>query len=243
MSEHSQDYLQNHPIDGHKVDGHKGAYNFPGHSLAVHNLTLIEHPLIAHKLGIMRAKDTSTAEFRRLLREISQLMAYEATRDLPLTYRQIETPLSLMHAPVIDGKKLCLVPILRAGSGMLEGMLDVLPSARVGHLGLYRDPKTLVAVEYYNKTPPDLAQRLVIVLDPMLATGHSAAAALYRLKAAGAMQLKFVSLLAAPQGILTLSKAHPDVQIFTTALDRELDSHSYIRPGLGDAGDRLYGTK
>ncbi|MBI0435498.1 uracil phosphoribosyltransferase [Roseomonas sp. KE0001] len=206
-------------------------------------VTVIRHPLVQHKLTLMRQKQTSTGEFRRLAREISLLMAYELTRDLPIETTGIETPLEPMQAPILAGKKLCIVSILRAGDGILEGMLDLVPSARVGHIGLYRDPHTLVPVEYYLKLPEDVSERLVIVVDPMLATGHSAAAALARLKEAGAEQLRFACLLAAPEGIGVLAEAHPEVPVFTCSVDRELDAHAYIRPGLGDAGDRLYGTK
>ncbi|HWL79524.1 MAG TPA: uracil phosphoribosyltransferase [Roseomonas sp.] len=207
------------------------------------SVTVIRHPLVQHKLTLMRQKQTSTGEFRRLAREISLLMAYELTRDLPLEDVEIETPLEVTQAPRLAGKKLCIVSILRAGDGIMEGMLDLVPSARVGHIGLYRDPETLVPVEYYLKLPDDVSERLVIVVDPMLATGHSAAAALSRLKQAGAEQLRFACLLAAPEGISVLTEAHPEVPVFTCSIDRELDSHAYIRPGLGDAGDRLYGTK
>ena len=206
-------------------------------------VTVVTHPLVQHKLSLLRQKDTATADFRRIMRELSLLMAYEVTRDLPLEAVAIETPLEAMEAPHLAGKKLCFVPILRAGIGILDGVLDLVPSARVGHIGLYRDPQTLVPVEYYLKLPDDLAERLVIVVDPMLATGHSAAAALSRLRAAGAVQLRFVCLLAAPEGLGVLADEHPDVPVFTAAIDRELDEHGYIRPGLGDAGDRLYGTK
>lgn len=206
-------------------------------------VTVVDHPLVQHKLGLMRRRETSTAEFRQLLREIALLLAYEVTRDLPLTTREIETPLARMTASHLEGKKLVLISILRAGNGLLDGMLDLLPSARVGHIGLYRDPKTLVAVEYYFKVLKDLRERLVIVVDPMLATGNSASAAIARLKEEGARNLKFVCLLAAPEGIARLRAAHPDVHIFTAAVDERLDEHGYIVPGLGDAGDRLYGTK
>jgi uracil phosphoribosyltransferase len=206
-------------------------------------LNLITHPLIQHKLSFMRDETTSTDNFRRLLREISQMLAYEATRDLPTELVTIRTPLVEMSAPKISGKKLCLVSILRAGNGMLDGMLDVLPAARVGHVGLYRDPDTLQAVEYYFKVPEDIGERLVIVVDPMLATGNSAVAALDKLKAAGASTIKFVCLLAAPEGVATLQAAHPNVQITTAALDQGLNDHGYIVPGLGDAGDRMFGTK
>ncbi len=207
------------------------------------NVTIVDHPLVQHKLTLLRQKATSTVEFRQIVREISLLMAYEVTRDLPLATVAIETPLEVADAPLLSGKKLCFVPILRAGNGILDGMLDLVPSARVGHIGLYRDPATLVPVEYYLKLPDDIPERLVIVVDPMLATGHSAAAALSRLRQAGAAQLRFVCLLAAPEGLAVLHDEHPDVPVFTAAVDRCLDEHGYIRPGLGDAGDRLYGTK
>jgi uracil phosphoribosyltransferase len=206
-------------------------------------LNVVGHPLILHKLTIMRRKDTTTDNFRRLLREIAQLLAYEVTRDLPLEMVPIETPLAAIDAPQISGKKLCLVSILRAGNGMLDGMLDILPAARVGHIGLYRDPKTLAAVQYYFKVPDDIADRLVIVVDPMLATGHSAVAAISRLKEAGALTIKYVCLLAAPEGVATLQARHPDIPIYTAAIDDHLNDHGYIVPGLGDAGDRLFGTK
>jgi len=206
-------------------------------------LTVVGHPLVQHKLTLLRMRETTTGEFRRLAREISLLMAYEVMRDLPLEQVAIETPLEPMMAPRLAGKKLCFVSILRAGNGILEGMLDLVPSARVGHIGLYRDPATLVPVEYYLKLPEDVRERLVVVTDPMLATGHSAAAALDRMKQAGAAQVRFVCLLAAPEGLRVLAETHPDVQVFTACVDRELDEHAYIRPGLGDAGDRLYGTK
>jgi uracil phosphoribosyltransferase len=206
-------------------------------------LTVVDHPLVQHKLTLLRMRETSTGEFRRLAREISLLMAYEVTRGLPLELVPIETPLEPMMAPRLVGKKLCFVSILRAGNGILEGMLDLVPSARVGHIGLYRDPATLVPVEYYLKLPEDVRERLVIVTDPMLATGHSAAAALDRIRQAGAVQISFVCLLAAPEGLRVLAETHPDVPVFTAGVDRELDEHAYIRPGLGDAGDRLYGTK
>ncbi|MCH7796460.1 MAG: uracil phosphoribosyltransferase [Proteobacteria bacterium] len=207
------------------------------------NVTLVDHPLVQHKLALMRRKETRTAEFRQLLREIALLLGYEVTRDLPLTSEDIETPLTKMTAPRLEGKKMVLVSILRAGNGLLESMLDLIPSARVGHIGLYRDPETLVAVEYYFKVPRDLSDRLVIVVDPMLATGNSAVAAVSRLKEEGANNIKFVCLLAAPEGIQAFSEAHPDVHIFTAAIDDHLNDHGYIVPGLGDAGDRLYGTK
>ena len=207
------------------------------------NVTVLDHPLVQHKLTLLRARDTAVADFRRIAREISLLMCYEVTRGLPLEAVPIETPLEPMMGRMISGKKLCLVSILRAGNGILEGMLDAVPSARVGHIGLYRDPATLQPVEYYLKLPEDIAERQVIVVDPMLATGHSAAAAVGRLKAAGAAQISFVCLIAAPEGLAVLTGAHPDVPVFTCAIDRCLDEHGYIRPGLGDAGDRLFGTK
>ncbi|MCH8154101.1 MAG: uracil phosphoribosyltransferase [Proteobacteria bacterium] len=207
------------------------------------NVTLVDHPLVQHKLALMRRKETRTAEFRQLLREIALLLGYEVTRDLPLTSEDIETPLTKMTAPRLEGKKMVLVSILRAGNGLLEGMLELIPSARIGHIGLYRDPETLVAVEYYFKVPRDLSDRLVIVVDPMLATGNSAVAAVGRLKEEGANNIKFVCLLAAPEGIQAFSEAHPDVHIITAAIDDRLNDHGYIVPGLGDAGDRLYGTK
>ncbi len=207
------------------------------------NVTLISHPLVQHKLTLLRKRDTPTAEFRDIAREISLLMAYEVTRDLPLENITIATPMEAMEAPSLSGKKICFVPILRAGNGILDGMLDLIPSARVGHIGLYRDPATLVPVEYYLKLPDDIPDRLVVVVDPMLATGYSAAAALTRLRQAGAVQLRFVCLLAAPEGLEVLARAHPEVPVYTAAIDRGLDEHGYIRPGLGDAGDRLYGTK
>ncbi len=205
--------------------------------------TVVDHPLVQHKLTLMRRKDTSTAEFRELLKEISLLLAYEVTHDLKLTKVEIETPLAVMQAPRLEGKKLVLISILRAGNGLLEGMLDLIPSARVGHIGLYRDPETLEPVEYYFKVPEDLSDRQVIVVDPMLATGNSAAAALARIKRAGATNVKYVCLLAAPEGIEALAEAHPDVPVYTAAVDEYLNDHGYIVPGLGDAGDRLYGTK
>ena len=207
------------------------------------NVTVLTHPLVQHKLSLLRQKATPTADFRQITREISLLLAYEVTRDLPLENLPIETPMEATDAPFLSGKKLCFVPILRAGTGILDGMLDLIPSARVGHIGLYRDPSTLVPVEYYLKLPDDLPERLVVLVDPMLATGHSAAAALIRLRQAGASQLRFVCLLAAPEGLAVLHDEHPDVPVFTAAVDRGLDAHGYICPGLGDAGDRLYGTK
>ncbi|MCE1234720.1 MAG: uracil phosphoribosyltransferase [Hyphomicrobiales bacterium] len=211
--------------------------------MSFEGVTVVGHPLVQHKLTIMRKKDTSTKGFRALLKEISLLLAYEATRELELTTTTIETPLTEMEAPTLAGKKLVFAPILRAGMGLLEGMLELVPSARVAHVGLYRDPKTLVAVEYYFKAPEDLSDRMVIVLDPMLATANSASAAIERLKEAGAKNLRFVCLLAAPEGIQRLRAAHPDVPIFTAAVDDRLNDHGYIVPGLGDAGDRMYGTK
>ncbi|QXL84628.1 uracil phosphoribosyltransferase [Comamonas sp. NLF-1-9] len=207
------------------------------------NIHVIDHPLVQHKLTLMRRKDASTNSFRRLLGELATLMAYEVTRDMPLSDIEIETPLETTTGKVIDGKKLVLVSILRAGNGFLDGMLDVVPGARVGHIGLYRDPATLQAVEYYFKMPSGMKERDVIVVDPMLATGNSASAALTRLKQTGPRSIKFVCLLAAPEGIATLQAAHPDVPIYTSAIDRQLNEHGYILPGLGDAGDRIFGTK
>jgi uracil phosphoribosyltransferase len=204
---------------------------------------LLDHPLIQHKLTLLREKDRSSSSFRRLLQEISLLMAYEVTRDMPTQLVEIETPLERMKSPVIDGKKTVFVVIMRAGAGLLEGMLDVVPSARVGHVGLYRNPETLEAVEYYFKMPAGMPERDAIVLDPMLATGHSAVAAVTRLKATKPRSIRFVCLLAAPEGLRTFAKAHPDVPVYTAAIDRELNDHGYILPGLGDAGDRIYGTK
>ncbi|MBJ2159154.1 uracil phosphoribosyltransferase [Variovorax sp. IB41] len=207
------------------------------------NVHLVDHPLVQHKLTLMRRKDASTNSFRRLLNEISMLMAYEVTRDMPMQDIEVETPLETMQAKVIDGKKLVLVSILRAGTGILDGMLTVVPGARVGHIGLYRDPKTLTAVEYYFKMPGEMENRDVIVVDPMLATGNSAVAAVERLKELNPKSIKFVCLLTCPEGVVTMQKAHPDVPIYTAAIDRELNSHGYILPGLGDAGDRIFGTK
>ena len=204
---------------------------------------VIDHPLVQHKLTLMRRRDTPTAAFRALMREIALLLGYEVTRDLALTERRIETPLEAMTAPVLAGKKLVLVSILRAGNGLLEGMLDLMPAARVGHIGLYRDPETLMAVEYYFKVPEDLDDREVIAVDPMLATAHSAIAAVHRLKEEGAKSIKLVCLVAAPDGLEAFGREHPDVPVYTAAVDERLDDHAYIRPGLGDAGDRLYGTK
>lgn len=205
--------------------------------------TVITHPLIQHKLTFMRDQNTTTDNFRRLLREISQMLAYEVTRDLPTELITIDTPLATIESPIISGKKLCLVSILRAGNGMLDGMLDVLPAARIGHIGLYRDPETLEPVEYYFKMPDDIGARLVIVVDPMLATGNSAIAALHRLKESGATTIKYVCLLASPEGMAALRAAHPDVPVVAAALDERLNEHGYIVPGLGDAGDRMYGTR
>ena len=203
----------------------------------------IKHPLVQHKLSLMRKKGTSSRSFRDLAREVGLLLAYEVTQDLPLQYEEIETPLQKMQTPFLEGKKLCLVPILRAGIGLLDGFLELIPSARVGHIGLYRDPVTLAAVEYYLKLPEMINQRLVIALDPMLATGHSSAAAVSRLKENGASNIRFVSLLAAPEGIEYFHSEHPDVPIYTASVDEKLNDHAYILPGLGDAGDRIFGTK
>ena len=204
---------------------------------------VITHPLVQHKLTLMRKKDASTSSFRRLLNELSMLMAYEVTRDMPTQPMEIETPLEPMTGTVIDGKKLVLASILRAGTGILDGMLTVVPGARVGHIGLYRDPATLQAVEYYFKMPDHMQERDVIVVDPMLATGHSAVAAIDRVKTLKPRSIKFLCLLAAPEGVATLHAAHPDVPLFTAAIDRELNDHGYILPGLGDAGDRIFGTQ
>ena len=207
------------------------------------NVHVITHPLVQHKLTLMRKKDASTNSFRRLLGELSTLMAYEVTRDMPLQDVQIETPLETMTGKMIDGKKLVLVSILRAGNGFLDGMLNVVPGARVGHIGLYRDPNTLQPVEYYFKMPSEMAERDVIVVDPMLATGNSAVAAVDRLKETRPRSIRFVCLLAAPEGLKNFQASHPDVPIYTAAIDRELNDHGYILPGLGDAGDRIFGTK
>ncbi|MCS0495504.1 uracil phosphoribosyltransferase [Ancylobacter mangrovi] len=204
---------------------------------------VVDHPMIQHKLTLMRRTRTPANEFRLLLREISMLMAYEVTRDMPMEMIEIETPLATMQAPVVAGKKLCLVSVLRAGGGILEGMLEILPAARVGHVGLYRDPVSLAAVEYYLKLPRDISERTAIVLDPMLATGNSAAAAVAEVKAAGCQSIKFVSLIAAPEGLATFHEAHPDVPVYTAAIDSHLNDHGYIVPGIGDAGDRIFGTK
>ncbi|WP_274626803.1 uracil phosphoribosyltransferase [Arvimicrobium flavum] len=206
-------------------------------------VTVVDHPLVQHKLTIMRNKETSTAGFRRLLREISLLLCYEVTRNLELTTMKIETPMEEMDAPILEGKKLVFASVLRAGNGLLEGLLDLVPAARVAHIGLYRDHDTLEAVEYFFKAPSDLADRLVIVVDPMLATANSAIAAIDKIKSRGATNIRFLCLLAAPEGIERFTKAHPDVPIFTASIDRELNEKGYIIPGLGDAGDRMYGTK
>lgn len=207
------------------------------------SVTVISHPLVQHKLTIMRMKETSTASFRRLLREISTLLCYEVTRDLELTVETINTPLMPMEAPVLEGKKLVFASILRAGNGLLEGMLELVPSARVAHIGVYRDHETLQAIEYFFKAPEDIGNRLVIVVDPMLATGNSAIASVDKLKERGAKNMRFLCLLAAPEGIKNFSAAHPDVPIYTAAIDSHLNDLGYIVPGLGDAGDRMYGTK
>ncbi|WP_197383178.1 uracil phosphoribosyltransferase [Mycolicibacterium mengxianglii] len=207
------------------------------------NIHLIDHPLVQHKLTLLRQKEVSTNNFRRLVNEVSALLAYEVLRDIPLHDVEIETPLETMTGRVIDGKKLVFVSILRAGTGILDGMLSVVPGARVGHIGLYRDPKTLIAVEYYFKMPQDLAERDVVIVDPMLATGHSAVAAVDRLKELSPKSIKFVCLLTCPEGVAAMQDAHPDVPVYTAAIDRELDEHGYIVPGLGDAGDRMFGTK
>ena len=207
------------------------------------NLVVVDHPLVQHKLSLMRQKETPTSEFRHLVREIALLLAYEITRNLPLETRRIETPLMPMDARVLAGKKVCIISILRAGNGLLDGMLDLIPSARVGHIGLWRDPQTLRPVEYYYKVPQDIAERPVIIVDPMLATANSAVAAVDRVKASGATDIKLACLLAAPEGIERMRQAHPDVPIYTAAVDQGLNDHGYILPGLGDAGDRIYGTK
>ena len=207
------------------------------------HLTVVQHPLVQHKLTLMRDKDTSTKSFRQLLREISLLLAYEITREMPMTTTRIETPLEEMDAPTIEGKKLALVSILRAGNGLLDGILELIPNARVGFVGLYRDPETLQPVEYYFKVPAELEDRLTIIVDPMLATGNSSVAAIDLIKKAGARNIRFMCLLAAPEGVARMKEAHPDVPIVTAALDSHLNDHGYIVPGLGDAGDRMYGTK
>jgi uracil phosphoribosyltransferase len=207
------------------------------------NVHVVDHPLVQHKLTLMRDKTVSTKGFRQLLNEIGMLLCYEVTRDLPLEMVEVETPLAKTTKPTIAGKKLVFAPILRAGVGFLDGMLDLVPSARVAHIGLYRDPKTLAAVEYYFKSPVDVAGRLVIVMDPMLATGNSAVAAIDRLKGRGVKDIRFVCLLAAPEGVARLTTVHPDVEVWTAAIDERLNDHGYIVPGLGDAGDRMFGTK
>ncbi|MEY4699841.1 MAG: uracil phosphoribosyltransferase [Pseudomonadota bacterium] len=204
-------------------------------------VTIVTHPLVQHKLTLMRMQTTQTSDFRRLLREVSMLLAYEVTRDLPVVLNEIQTPIQTMMAPLIE-KKITLVSILRAGNGLLEGMLELLPWAKVGHIGLYRDPQTLTPVEYYFKMPPDMPQRDVIVVDPMLATGNSAAAALSRIKTQKPLSIKFVCLIASPEGVDLLTSEHPDVPIYTAGIDERLNDHGYIVPGLGDAGDRIYGT-
>ncbi len=207
------------------------------------HLTVVDHPLVQHKLTMMRQIETTTAEFRKLLRELTQLLAYEVTRDLPLTTTTIETPMETMEAPILDGKKLALVSILRAGNGMLDGVLELVPLARVGFVGLYRDEETLEPVQYYFKVPKQISDRMVIAVDPMLATGNSSVAAIDLLKEAGATDIRFLCLLATPEGVLRMKKAHPDVPIITASLDRGLNEKGYILPGLGDAGDRMFGTK
>jgi uracil phosphoribosyltransferase len=207
------------------------------------NLTVVDHPLLKHKLTFLRREETSTAGFRRLVKEISQMLAYEITRDLPTENITIKTPIAEIESPVISGKKQCIVSILRAGNGMLDGMLELLPAARVGHVGLYRDPETLEPIEYYFKVPDDIADRLVIVVDPMLATGNSSVAAVNRLKEFGCTSIKMACLLAAPEGVANMLAHHPDVHITTAALDEKLNDHGYIVPGLGDAGDRIFGTR
>ncbi|WP_185984694.1 uracil phosphoribosyltransferase [Aureimonas mangrovi] len=209
----------------------------------MNGVTVVDHPLVQHKLTLMRRKETSTASFRRLLREISTLLCYEVTRDLQLTTMRIETPIMEVDAPILEGKKLVFASILRAGNGLLEGMLDLVPAARVAHIGMYRDHETLEAVEYYFKAPEDLANRLVIAVDPMLATANSAIAAMDKLKERGAKNIRFLCLLAAPEGIERFRAAHPDVPVFTASIDEKLNEKGYIVPGLGDAGDRMYGTK
>lgn len=207
------------------------------------NVTVVDHPLVQHKLTLMREKDTPTAVFRQLLREITELLAYEITREMPMTTKSINTPLEAMHAPTLAGKKLALISILRAGNGMLDGVLELIPLARVGFVGLYRDEETLQPVQYYSKVPDALGDRLVIAVDPMLATGNSSAAAIDLLKEQGAKDIRFLCLLAAPEGIQRMHEAHPDVEIVTAAVDRGLNEKGYIMPGLGDAGDRMFGTK
>ncbi len=207
------------------------------------HLTVVDHPLVQHKLSLMRDQSTPTAVFRQLLREIAHLLAYEVTRELPMTTKTIETPLTAMQAPVLDGRKLALVSILRAGNGLLDGMLDLIPSARVGFVGLYRDEETLKPVQYYCKLPGEVSERLVIAVDPMLATGNSSVAAIDLIKEQGATNIRFLCLLAAPEGVARMKEAHPDVPVVTAALDERLNEKGYIVPGLGDAGDRMFGTK
>jgi len=211
--------------------------------MAIKGVTVVDHPLVQHKLTLMRKKDTSIKSFRQLLKEIGALVCYEVTRDLPLEKVDIETPLSAMSAPQLAGKKLVFAPILRSGMGMLDGMLELSPAARVAHIGLYRDPATLECVEYYFKAPADIAERLVVVVDPMLATGNTAIAAVDRLKEAGAKRIRIACLLASPEGLSKFLGYHPEVQVWTAAVDERLNDHGYILPGLGDAGDRMYGTR
>jgi uracil phosphoribosyltransferase len=210
---------------------------------ATPSVHVVDHPLMQHKLTYVRSQDTTTDNFRRLVREIAAMLAYEVTRDLPTELIDIQTPVAATRSPVISGKKLCLVSILRAGNGMLDGMIDLLPGARVGHIGLFRDPTTLEPIEYYLKLPDDIQERTVIVVDPMLATGNSAVAALHRLKEAGVTSLKMVCMIGSPEGVKALTEAHPDVPLTLAALDDHLNEHGYIVPGLGDAGDRIFGTK
>ncbi|WP_338413671.1 uracil phosphoribosyltransferase [uncultured Sphaerotilus sp.] len=210
---------------------------------ATPSVHVVDHPLMQHKLTYVRSQDTTTDNFRRLVREIAAMLAYEVTRDLPTELIDIQTPVAAMRSPVISGKKLCLVSILRAGNGMLDGMIDLLPGARVGHIGLFRDPTTLEPIEYYLKLPEDIQERTVIVVDPMLATGNSAVAALHRLKEAGVTSLKMVCMIGSPEGVKALTDAHPDVSLTLAAIDDHLNDHGYIVPGLGDAGDRIFGTK
>jgi uracil phosphoribosyltransferase len=207
------------------------------------NLVVVSHPLVQHKVSLMRQKERSTSSFRNLLGEVSMLMAYEVTRDLPLVYEEIETPMAKTRAPLLEGKKVVLVQVLRAGEGMVEGMLRILPSARVGHIGLYRDPETLGAVEYYYKMPREMSDRDVVIADPLLATGNSAVAAVERVKTATPRSIKYVCIIASPEGLSNFHETHPDVTVYTTAVDDKLDEQGYIIPGIGDAGDRLFGTK
>ena len=211
--------------------------------MPIPTLTIIDHPLVRHKLTLLRRKETPTLRFQQVMRELSLLMGYEVTRDLPLETRPVETPLTVFDAPILTGKKLCLVSIMRAGQGMLDGMRTLLPSARIGHIGLYRDQETLTPVEYFFKVPEDIEERLVILVDPMLATGHTAEAAVHRLKDAGAVSIKLAVLVAAPEGLRTFHDSHPDVPVYAASVDRQLNGQGYILPGLGDAGDRLYGTR